>query len=177
MSRKEELERRNLFEELLALRDQQREQKKNSIQVVKGDELPWETNRQGKMRWYVHPTLTDLALQTIMFYAQEIPPGSRSGRQLVQSSQVLYVWEGQGYTEVDGQRHDWEAGDLINLPLLTEGVVVQHFNTDSKNRALLVAAQPNYSGMIGVDMGSGFEQLENAPEYERAEEEVEARRA
>lgn len=173
MGRKEELARRNLLDELLALRDQQREEKKNAIQVVKGEELPWEVNRQGKMRWYVHPAMDDVALQTLMFYVQEIPAQSRSGRQLVQGGQVLYVWEGRGYTEIDGARHDWEAGDLINLPQVTEGIVVQHFNTDAETSALLVAAQPNFTRMIGVDMGSGFEQLENAPEFR---EEVEAKR-
>jgi gentisate 1,2-dioxygenase len=165
MGRKEVLAERNLFEELLALRDKQRKQRQGAIVVVHGEELPWEVNRQGRMRWYVHPALEDVALQTLMFYVQEIPPGSRSGRQLVQGGHVMYVWEGRGYTEVAGKRHEWEAGDLINLPLVGEGLEVQHFNADPENRALLVAAQPNFSKMIGVDMGSGFEQLENAPEY------------
>lgn len=165
MSRKDELAKRNLYEELITLRDRQREALRDALLLVKADELPWEVNRQGRMRWYLHPGLHDVGTNTLMIYVQEIPAGSRSGRQHIQGGQILFVWEGRGYTEVSGQRHEWEANDLINLPPLPEGVVVQHFNTDPSKRVLLISAQPNFTEMIGVDMGCGFEQLEDAPEY------------
>ena len=169
MSRKEELAKRNLFEELMTLRDQQRKELSNALLLVKAEELPWEINRQGKMRWYLHPGLHDVGTNTMMIYVQEIPPGSRTGRQQIQGGQILFVWEGRGYTELSGQRHDWEANDVINLPPLPEGVIVQHFNADPNERVLLISAQPNFTEMIGVDMGCGFEQLENAPEWEQRE--------
>jgi gentisate 1,2-dioxygenase len=172
MGRKEELAKRNLFDELMVLRDKQRKELSTALLTVKAEELPWEINPQGKMRWYLHPSLRDVATQTLMIYVQEIPPGSRSGRQLIQGGQMLFVWEGRGYTELSGQRHDWEANDLINLPPIPEGLVVQHFNGDSGNRVLLISAQPNYTGMVGVDMGCGFEQLEEAPEYREAQLEL-----
>ena len=78
--RKERLAKVNHWDELLALRDRQREQTKNAIQVVKESELPLEVNRQGLMRWYLHPSITDTILSTLAIYRQEIPPGSRSGR-------------------------------------------------------------------------------------------------
>lgn len=169
MGRKDELAKRNLYAELLALRDQQRKESADAIRVVKGNELPWELNRQGKMRWYLHPNLSDVAIRSLMFFVQEIPPGSRSGRQRVQGGQALYVWEGRGYSEIDGARYHWEAGDVMNLPLVMEGVVMQHFNQDPEKPVLLLQAEPNYVHMLGVDMGSGFEQLEDAPEYRESQ--------
>jgi hypothetical protein len=165
MDRNEALSRRNLYDELIAMRDEQRERRRNAIHVIAGDELPWELNRQGKMRWYLHPKLDDVGINTQIFYVQEIPPGSRSGRQHTQGGELLYVWAGRGYTVLDGVEHHWEAGDLINLPILTGGIDVQHFNIDPDEPARLVQTQANFSEMISVDMGSGFEQLEDAPEY------------
>ena len=52
-----------------------------------------------------------------MFFQQEIPPGSRSGRLKFQGGQVIMILEGRGYTLVDGVKHTWEAGDVLNLPL------------------------------------------------------------
>ena len=45
----------NLWNQLLALRDTQREQRKTAVQVVRLSELPVENNQQGLMRWYLHP--------------------------------------------------------------------------------------------------------------------------
>jgi len=165
MNRQDELAKRNFYDELMQLRDEQRKNAANAIAVVKGTELPWETNRQGKMRWYLHPNMTDVAIRSLIFVEIEIPAGSRTGRQRIQGGHVLYVWEGRGYTEIDGTKHFWETGDVINLPLLTEGIVVQHFNIDPDSPVRLLYAQPNYAHMLGVDMGSGFEQLEDSPDY------------
>lgn len=78
--RKAKLAATNHWDELLAMRDQQRERIRHGIQVIKEKDLPVETNKQGLMRWYLHPAIKDTALATLMFFQQEIPPGSRSGR-------------------------------------------------------------------------------------------------
>jgi hypothetical protein len=164
-TRKERLAQTNFWDSILALRDRQREQRKNGIQVIKEGELPLETNRQGLMRWYLHPEITDTVLSTYMFFSQEIPPGSRSGRLKFQGEQVMYIVEGQGYTLLDGVKHPWKAGDVLNLPLRKGGIIVQHFNTDPEKPVKFVAAEPNFHHCASVDRGSGFEQLEDAPEY------------
>src|SRR5581483_9182121 len=122
---------RNLWGEFLALRDQQREQMKGGLQVVKEKDLPLETNRQGQMRWYMHPNIKDLVVNMMMVFQQEIPPGSRSGRLKFQGGQIMMILDGQGYTAIDGVKHNWKKGDVLNLPLRDEGIIVQHFNTDS----------------------------------------------
>jgi ethanolamine utilization protein EutQ (cupin superfamily) len=158
----------NFWDKILELRDQQRADRKNGVQVIKESELPLELNRQGLMRWYMHPDIKDTILSTNLFYSQEIPPGSRTGRFKFQGDQVIYVVEGRGYTLLDGVKHPWKAGDVLNLPLRKPGITVQHFNTDDTAIAKLVAVEPNFLACASVDRGSGFEQLEDAPEFTRA---------
>ena len=47
----------NLLEWLYQLRDRQREQQGKGAWLIKGRDLPWENNRQGKMKWFLHPAL------------------------------------------------------------------------------------------------------------------------
>jgi len=165
--RKAKLAEKNYYDDLLAIRDEQRVQIRTGIQVVKEGDLPLESNRQGLMRWYMHPSIKDTALSTMIFYQQEIPPGSRSGRVKFQGGQVMLILEGKGYTVIDGVKHSWEAGDVLNLPLRPRGIIVQHFNTDPNVTVKFVATEPNWTDCTFVDRGSGFEQLEDAPEYRR----------
>ena len=157
----------NFWDELIAMRDRQRELRKTAVQVVRSEELPQETNEMGLMRWYLHPSITDTVLSSLVFFEQEIPPGSRSGRLKFQGEQVMYIIEGRGYTLIDGVKHSWKAGDVVNLPLRKKGIVIQHFNEDPDQPAKFVAAEPNLFACTSVDRGSGFEQIEDAPEYRR----------
>jgi len=157
----------NLFEALFERRDREREMLAKSIKVVDGDNLPVENNRMGIYRWYLHPDKEDVAVRTMLFWAEEIPPGSKSGKQKHQGGRVHYVQEGQGYTDIDGVRYDWEKGDMILLPIRPQGVTFQHFNSDGQHKVRLVCAEPNWFDALGVDLGSGFEQLENSPDYKR----------
>ncbi|MEA2906363.1 MAG: hypothetical protein QOI12_3750 [Alphaproteobacteria bacterium] len=163
--RKSRLAAVNHWDELFALRDRQREQKRDALQIVKEQELPQEVNSQGLMRWYLHPAIKDTAISSYMFFQQEIPPGSRSGRLKFQGNQVMLILEGKGYTMIDGVKYPWKAGDVVSLPLRVDGIIVQHFNADPDKPAKFVAAEANWFECTTVDRGSGFEQLENAPEY------------
>ena len=102
IDRKSTLAQTNHWDEILALRDRQREQVRSGIQVIKQSDLPLETSRQGLMRWYLHPAIMDTVLSTLSIYRQEIPPGSRSGRLKFQGAQILFIVEGRGYTMLDG---------------------------------------------------------------------------
>ena len=79
----------------------------------------------------------------------------------------MLIIEGRGYTMIDGVKHPWETGDVLNLPLRNNGIVVQHFNSDHEKPAKFVAAEPNWFACTGVDRGCGFEQLEDSPNYRR----------
>ena len=156
----------SLWDDIIALRDAQREDRRGSIQIVKRASLPAEKNDLGLMRWYMHPSLPKLALSTLLFYELEIPPGSRSGRLKFQGGQVIFIVDGKGHTVIDGVKHHWEAGDVLNLPLRRHGIIVQHFNDDCANAARLVATEPNMLACTTVDRGCGFELLEKAPDLD-----------
>jgi gentisate 1,2-dioxygenase len=166
-SRTEKLRKINFWDKLFELRDKDRKNKKNALGNVHGKDLPWEINRQGIMRWYLHPIMEDTVINPFIFYVQEIPPGSRSGRVKAQGSQIFYIWEGKGYTVMDGVKHYWEASDVVQIPLRPMGVIYQHFNVDQKNPVRLISIEVNVVGALGMDRGSGFEQLESCPEYEK----------
>ena len=156
---------KDLLEDLFERRDQWRKEMGKAMVLVSGDDRPWEVNRQGKMQWYLHPALKDTCMRDLVFWRQEIPAGSHSGKQKAQGGVVHYVIKGKGYTILNGERHDWEAGDAIAFPTHWDGVEYQHFNLDPGEPVLMVGSMANYFDIFGVDQGSGFEQLENAPEF------------
>ena len=50
---------------------------------------------------------------------------------------MLYVLEGRGFSEVDGTRYDWEAGDAVHVP--PRMTVHEHFNdSDARTRTLRI---------------------------------------
>ncbi len=149
----------DLLEELFRMRDDWREQMSEALTLVKGNDLPWENNRHGKMKWYLHPALTDRAMRSLVVFVQEISPLSHTGKQRLQGGLVHYILEGRGYTVLNGVKHEWEAGDCVVFPILPNGVEYQHFNSDPERVVRFIAAQPNLFDLVGVDMGCGFEQL------------------
>lgn len=131
---------------------------KNITHVIRYVDQPWEWTRQGRLKWYVHPDI-DSAARRVWLYMQEIPPSSRSGRHRHMMEEQIFVINGKGYDIHDGERWNWEKGDLISIPAMVEH---QHFNTDTENPALLYSSMPS----LGTDLGlGGIEQMEDAPEY------------
>jgi gentisate 1,2-dioxygenase len=154
----------NLLEWLYQLRDRQRQHQRQGAWLIKGRDLPWENNRQGKMKWFLHPALSNTAIRSMIVFEQEIPAGGRSGAQKTPGGSVLYILEGKGYTLLDGERHDWQAEDLVNIPIRADGVVVQHVNTDPRHPVRFISADLNLVDILGVDRGAELEQIEAAPD-------------
>ena len=154
----------NLLEWLYQLRDRQRQHQRQGAWLIKGRDLPWENNRQGKMKWFLHPALDNTSIRSMIVFEQEIPPGGRSGAQKTPGGAVLYILAGKGYTLLDGERHDWQAEDLVNIPIRAEGVVVQHVNTDPRRPVRFISADLNLVDILGVDRGAELEQIEAAPD-------------
>ena len=80
---------------------------------------------------------------------------------------VIYILEGEGYSVVEGERHDWEAGDLLLLPLLPGGVEHQHFNTKDDKPAKWIAFISPPLFQWGA---SEMVQIEEHPEYQEYQE-------
>lgn len=151
-----------LLDSFFQLRDDYRARARLGLRVIRGRDLPWENNRQGRMRWYLHPRKKDTALGNLVVYVQEIPPAGKSGRQRCPGGFVHYMLAGRGTAEVDGKRYPWETGDCVALPIKSEGVEYQFFNPDAKAPARYLVMAPNFFELLGVDLGSTFEQIEDA---------------
>jgi len=118
--------------------EKQRKRSLSGPVVIKGDESPWVKGKMGVARAYVSPyAFPDTPVQT--WYVFEQKQYTHSGKHIHQGGVVLFVLEGRGYTVIDGQRHDWEAGDLIILPIQPGGVEHQQFNSDPDKPCRLVA--------------------------------------
>lgn len=152
-----------LLDQLFQLRDRQREMFAKGLRVVRGKDRPLERNRNGYMKWYMHPILDDTVTKALIVFVQEIPPGSRTGKQKTQGGMVLYVLEGSGTTMLDEDKHEWSQGDVLNIPQRDRGVILQHFNNSAEKVARFLSVQPNFVDCLGVDRGAGFEQIEDAP--------------
>jgi len=106
--------------------------------VLRLEDCPQEQTRQGLLRPYLDPfTITDTPLQHWAVFTHEIR--TQSGKHRHQGGLAIYVIDGRGYSIVDGERVDWEKGDLVLLPLRADGVEHQHFNLERGKPALWIA--------------------------------------
>ena len=108
--------------------------------VVRNAERQWDMHRQANSKRYLsplEPDLQDTCLQSWEVFRQVFP--ERSGRHRHQGGLVIFILEGRGYSVYDGVRHDWEAGDLLLLPMTPGGIEHQHFNTDPEQPAEWIA--------------------------------------
>ena len=112
----------------LALRqDRETAQRQTMGRVVcRLEDCPQILTRQGRLRTYLGLTIKDTPLQNWVVFTHEVR--TASGKHRHQGGLIIYVIDGKGYSIVDGERVDWEKGDLVLLPLREKGVEHQHFN-------------------------------------------------
>ncbi len=156
---------KTLLDDLFLRRNRWREAMGKARWVIRESEQPLETNRMGIYRWYIHPSFEDVAMKSVLFWVHELPPSSRSGKQKFQGGRVHFVIEGRGYSLINGVRYDWGPEDVILAPLVAGGTIIQHFNDNPSHPAKLACAEPNWCDVLGMDLASGFEQIEDCPEW------------
>lgn len=154
-----------LWDSMVESGRQERDRKANGRAVIERDTLAPELTPFGLLRWYLHPALAEPNTRAIYFCELEIPKGSRSGRIRHQGGIVHFVVEGSGYTDLEGDIHEWEPRDVIGIPPRPKGVEFQHVNT-GPGRARLVVAFPNFDSSLGSELGVAIEVLSPAPEFE-----------
>jgi mannose-6-phosphate isomerase-like protein (cupin superfamily) len=151
------------YEQLVKAQLKLRERALHGRIVVRAREQPWEQTRMGRLRFYVaRSSDTGSALHQWLVFQHDIH--THSGKHRHQGGLAIFVLEGEGYTEVDGERIDWEAGDLILLPIKPNGVEHQHFNrhADRPCRWIAFIYMP-----LQDETGFYLEQQEDAPEFRR----------
>ena len=149
--------------------------------VIRPEEMPWESSRQGRIKHMINQKMCEemnIPAKSVDLYLQEIPPGGNSGKHRHMSEECVFVVEGRGYDmhwNVDielkdeyewiisdkGERYEWEAGDVVYIPINT---VHQHFNADPDKSARIISAVNRVYNHLGYGYND-LEQLEDAPDY------------
>jgi hypothetical protein len=140
-----------------------RERSRTGKIVIRGAERPYKQNRQGYIQLFLsREVVEDSALKDWSVFVHEIH--RHSGTHRHQGGLALFVLEGEGYTVVNGERIDWEAGDLILLPITAGGCEHQHFNrhADKPCKWIAFIHKPMWD-----EIGSYIEQVETSPDYRR----------
>ena len=91
---------KSLYESVFTRMAQRRDLAQHGRIVIKGSEIPWQMNRQGKIGYYLHDDITDTALTEWRAFIHEIH--THSGKHVHQGGLGLYVLEGHGTTVIDG---------------------------------------------------------------------------
>lgn len=138
--------------ELLA---QEAEWRRACPHVVKGAEQPWVDTSMGRLKYLIHPKIPS-GILTMDAWVQYIPPGGKSGKHRHAAEEVHKVLRGRGYDVQDGVRYDWEAEDVVCVPVLTTH---QHCNASDTEPAIFYAVQPRLYDFIGH---GGYEHFEDA---------------
>ena len=155
-----EIRARSGMPELLAICEAVKQRTETGKIVLRSEESAFKQGKQAYVKGLLHPTDTDTALDGWLVFIQEIR--SHSGRHRHQGGLAIYVLEGRGYTTVDGQRVDWEEGDLILLPVKPNGVEHQHFNLDPEKPSRWLALIPYH---LWAYAGNCITQVELSPDW------------
>lgn len=83
---------------------------------------------------YINPLTGNPVMSTFSCWIQMIRPGVHTLAHREVCSTVYFVFEGSGYTVIDGVRFDWKKGDLFVVP---NWKLHEHANTSSTERAIL----------------------------------------
>ena len=150
------------YERLVKQQEELRERAFRGDTVIRGDDRPWELSRQGRLKWFISRAAdTNSALASWLVFSLEIR--THSGKHRHQGGLVIYVLEGEGYTEVDDERIEWEAGDLLLLPIKPGGVEHKHYSKRPGQPCRWMAfIYLPYQDEIGFYL----EQKENSPDFQ-----------
>jgi len=154
----------NPYEQSMRARREMKERNRTGPVVVRSTDRELFQARQGKLRYYLCPiNFKDTPLQHWRVFIHEIR--TKSGKHVHQGGLVIYVLEGKGYSIVEGERWDWEKGDLVLLPMKPGGVEHQHFNLDPQKPSVWAAF---INVPIQEYLASDLQQIENSPDFKEA---------
>ena len=151
----------NGYEILLRLRKEWDQRQLTGQVVIKPSDREVQVSRQGLLTYFLDPNqYKDTPLQDWHVFVNDIR--THSGKHRHQGGLVIYVIEGKGYSIVDDERVDWEAGDLLLLPIKQKGVEHQHFNTEPGKPCVWIAFV--YIPIMD-HVAMEFTQISNSPDY------------
>src|SRR5512139_1702798 len=91
----------NAYEAAILEQKRHIERQQSGVVVIKSEDRPWQQARQGKLKYYLIPSLhPETVLQSWRVFTHEIR--TQSGKHRHQGGVSIYVLEGKGYTIADG---------------------------------------------------------------------------
>lgn len=131
--------------------------------VIKPSHREWQMTRQGRIMYYMMTGIyNNVPLQDWRVFVHDIK--THSGKHRHQGGLVIYVLQGKGYSIIDGERKDWEKGDLLLLPIRPGGVEHQHFNSEPGKGCMWVAFLHEH---VMENLALLIEQMDESPQYEQ----------
>lgn len=95
--------------------------------VIRDSDREWELARQGYLKWYIlEHEYPETVLNDWWVFVHDIK--KVSGKHRHQGGLVLFIIEGRGATELNGELIEWEEGDCVLLPMHPEGCEHKHYN-------------------------------------------------
>jgi gentisate 1,2-dioxygenase len=86
---------------------------------------------------YIDPTTGQPVYRTMTFFAQLLQPGQRTLPVRTTASLLVSPFDGEGYSIVDGKRHDWKRFDTLAIP---GGTWFEHHNSSADKPLYLFVA-------------------------------------
>jgi gentisate 1,2-dioxygenase len=118
----------------------------DAVRGEKGD--PYE----GIVMEFVNPITGQPVFTTMNYSAQLLRPGETTLAKRETCNTFAVVLEGQGYTEVGGQRFDWEPNDIVVIPNF---LWRRHVNTGKKDAVLYTVSDAALMKNIGQYRAQG----------------------
>ena len=95
--------------------------------VVKDSDREWELSRQGHLKWYLlEKECPETVLHDWWVFIPDVKKGSGEHRH--QGGLALFIIEGHGATEVNGEFIEWRKGDCVMLSMHPKGLEHKHHN-------------------------------------------------
>jgi len=152
----------NAIGEAYKLGKQEQERRKNSPVLVKWPDIQKQLAER-KHVYVIDPRL-GFNNRTHRLWYDRIPPESEDGREWMDLGHrhtveaIIYFLKGHGHSIIDGVRYDWEAGDLLSVPMFSWH---RHIN-DGKEEVLRIASTTN---PLSISLGQAVYEDERHPEF------------
>ncbi|MDQ7909923.1 cupin domain-containing protein [Phytohabitans sp. ZYX-F-186] len=117
--------------------------------VIRQSDREWLTDRMAaRCLYYLDHHYEDSANVDWRVFCHDIV--TQSGGHRHQGGLALFVLEGRGATIMDGVRYDWEAGDLVLLPVKPDQVDHQHINLGGNAKWLAFIYSPMWQAVAST---------------------------
>lgn len=89
--------------------------------IIKSSRIPWKGGPRMFNKMLLQPK--DGGIQSVFVHLKEILPGTESQIHGHQNDALMYILQGRGYDIQDGEKIEWQGGDLA---IIRGGTVHQH---------------------------------------------------